>query len=72
MFASFILIERLVKSKPPIITPINGINISLTKLVTIFEKAVPIPEGNSIIEVTVYNLNGLTVNKKAKVNNFQR
>ena len=37
-----------------------------------FEKLVPIPEGESIIEVTAYNLNGLSINKKAKVTNFQR
>lgn len=37
-----------------------------------FEKLVPIPVGESIIDVTVYNLNGLSVNKKAKITNFQR
>lgn len=37
-----------------------------------FERSVPVPEGDSLIEVTVYNLNGLSVNKKAKVTNFQR
>lgn len=37
-----------------------------------FEKAVPIPTGDSIIDVTVYNLNGLSINKKAKITNFQR
>lgn len=37
-----------------------------------FEKAVAIPAGDSIIDVTVYNLNGLSVNKKAKITNFQR
>ena len=37
-----------------------------------FEKAVPIPIGDSIIDVTVYNLNGLSVNKKAQIKNFQR
>ena len=36
-----------------------------------FEKAVPIPVGDSLIEVTVYNLNELSVNKKAKITNFQ-
>ena len=35
-----------------------------------FEKALPIPAGDSIIDVTVYNLNGLSVNKKAKITNF--
>ena len=39
---------------------------------TTFEKVVAIPEGDSLIDVTVYNLNGLSVNKKAKVTNFQR
>lgn len=37
-----------------------------------FEISLPIPAGDSIIDVTVYNLNGLSVNKKAKVTNFQR
>ncbi len=37
-----------------------------------FEYKVPIPEGDSVIEVTAYNLNGLSVNKKGKVNNFRR
>lgn len=37
-----------------------------------FEISLPIPTGNSIIDVTVYNLNGLSVNKKAKITNFQR
>ena len=36
-----------------------------------FEKLVAIPTGDSIIDVTVYNLNGLSVNKKAKITNFQ-
>lgn len=36
-----------------------------------FEKALPIPTGDSIIDVTVYNLNGLSINKKAKVTNFR-
>jgi len=35
-----------------------------------FEYKVPIPQGDSIIDVTVYNLNGLSVNKKAKITNF--
>lgn len=37
-----------------------------------FEISLPIPEGDSIIDVTAYNLNGLSVNKKAKVTNFKR
>lgn len=37
-----------------------------------FEISLPIPTGSSIIDVTVYNLNGLSVNKKAKITNFQR
>ena len=37
-----------------------------------FEKLIAIPIGDSIIDVTVYNLNGLSVNKKAKITNFQR
>lgn len=37
-----------------------------------FEISLPIPDGNSIIDVTAYNLNGLSVNKKAQVTNFKR
>lgn len=37
-----------------------------------FEISLPIPEGDSIIDVTAYNLNGLSVNKKAQVTNFKR
>lgn len=37
-----------------------------------FEISLPIPAGNSIIDVTVYNLNGLSINKKAQIKNFQR
>lgn len=37
-----------------------------------FEISLPIPKGDSIIDVTVYNLNGLSVNKKAKITNFRR
>lgn len=36
-----------------------------------YEYTLPIPQGNSIIEVTAYNLNGLSTNKKAKVTNFE-
>ena len=37
-----------------------------------FEISLPIPVGDSIIDVTVYNLNRLSVNKKAQIKNFQR
>lgn len=37
-----------------------------------FEYKVAIPEGDSVISVTAYNLNGLTTNKKAKITNFGR
>lgn len=35
-----------------------------------FEHLVPIPQGYSLIEVTVYNLNGLTTTKKGQITNF--
>ncbi len=35
-----------------------------------FEYMVAIPQGDSLIEVTAYNSNGLSTNKKAKVTNF--
>lgn len=34
------------------------------------EHKVPIPQGYSLIEVTVYNLNDISVSKKAKITNF--
>ena len=34
------------------------------------EHKVPIPQGYSLIEVTVYNINELSVTKKAKITNF--
>lgn len=34
------------------------------------EYKVPIPQGDSLIQVTVYNLNGISVTKKAKITNF--
>ena len=37
-----------------------------------FEHTVPIPEGNSLIEVTVYNENNLSASKKAKIVGFKR
>ena len=37
-----------------------------------YEYKVAIPQGDSLIEVTAYNLNGLSTNKKAKVTNFGR
>lgn len=37
-----------------------------------FEYKVAIPEGDSAINVTAYNLNGLTTTKKAKIINFGR
>ena len=37
-----------------------------------FEYKVAIPEGDSVINVTAYNLNGLTTTKKAKIINFGR
>ncbi len=35
-----------------------------------FEYTVPIPTGDSFIDVTVYNINDLSVNKKAKITGF--
>ena len=35
-----------------------------------FEHKVAIPQGDSLIDVTVYNVNGLSTNKKAKITNF--
>lgn len=35
-----------------------------------YEYIVAIPQGDSLIEVTAYNINGLSTNKKAKVTNF--
>jgi len=35
-----------------------------------FEHKVAIPQGYSLIEVTAYNLNGLSTKKKAKISNF--
>ena len=35
-----------------------------------FEHKVAIPQGYSLIEVTAYNLNGLSTTKKAKISNF--
>ena len=35
-----------------------------------FEHKIAIPQGNSLIDVTVYNTNGLSTNKKAKITNF--
>ena len=35
-----------------------------------FEYKVPIPQGDSLIQVTVENLNGITTTKKAKIANF--
>ena len=35
-----------------------------------FEHKVAIPQGDSVIEVTVYNANGLSTNKKAQIKNF--
>lgn len=37
-----------------------------------FEYIVEIPQGDSVIDVTVYNSNKLYTNKKAKVTNFRR
>jgi hypothetical protein len=34
------------------------------------EYKVPIPQGYSLIDVTVYNINDISVNKKAKITNF--
>jgi len=34
------------------------------------EYKIAIPQGDSIISVTAYNLNGISVNKKAKITNF--
>ena len=34
------------------------------------EHKIPIPQGYSLIEVTVYNINDISVTKKAKVTNF--
>jgi len=35
-----------------------------------FEHKIAIPQGDSLIDVTVYNTNGLSTNKKAKITNF--
>ncbi len=35
-----------------------------------FEHKIAIPQGNSLISVTAYNLNGISTNKKAKITNF--
>lgn len=35
-----------------------------------FEYKVPIPQGYSLIEVTVYNINGITTTKKGQITNF--
>lgn len=35
-----------------------------------YEYTVDIPQGYSLIEVTAYNLNGISTNKKAKIGNF--
>ena len=35
-----------------------------------FEYKLPIPKGDSLIDVTAYNLNGLSTNRKAKITGF--
>ncbi len=49
---------------------LNGETQEITVNDKEIEYTIPIPQGDSLIEVTAYNLNGLTTNKKAKITNF--
>lgn len=53
-----------------IIVDLNGVKTEVDVNQPEYEYKVEIPEGNSVIEVIVYNQNNLTATKKAKINGF--
>lgn len=53
-----------------IVVVLNGETQEIKVEAKEFEYMIAIPQGDSIIDVTAYNLNGLSVNKKAKITNF--
>ena len=53
-----------------VVIVLNGVTQEIEVNGKEFEHLVPIPQGYSLIEVTVYNLNGLTTTKKGQITNF--
>lgn len=54
-----------------IVITLNGETTEVKVNAKEYEHKVPIPTGYSLIDVTVYNLNDISVNKKAKITNYK-